>query len=100
MKTTKNLIIFIILIWIIFVSYKCFGSGIVKISGETHINKFDQLEEEKENIHQIYNNRGNYNKDISITVIHDDKRFVTCWTAQNQRGEEISISCLPDRYLP
>jgi hypothetical protein len=50
-----------------------------------------------EQITQLYNNRGNYKSDVAITIIHDDKRMVTCYLAQNPTGSEVSISCISDK---
>lgn len=86
-KITWGLVIFLAFM---LVGIKCFADEFLYFDK----NLAPLTQNQGESIRQVYNNRGPYKKDIAITILHDDIRSVTCYVAQNPRGEELSISCL------
>ncbi|HNC11757.1 MAG TPA: hypothetical protein PLF59_08290 [Cyclobacteriaceae bacterium] len=51
----------------------------------------------KENIHQVYNSQGNYEREPKVLIFHDDKRGVTCYVFSGYYGR--SASCIADSQL-
>lgn len=51
----------------------------------------------KENIHQVYNSQGSYEREPKVVIFHDDKRGVTCYVFSGYYGR--SASCIPDSQL-